>query len=104
MHQEEGDTWPLVSQGGVATLHAESSEMCCVILVLKDMRRKRALLFCSVSQNAFPEFLVCGVVPIFDDQKDWKLVSIHALSFHQLKHTCVQSKICCVTLVGCTVL
>ena len=40
----------------------------------QDTRHEKALLFCSVSQNAFPEFLVCGVVPIFDDQKDWKLV------------------------------
>ena len=67
----------------------------------QDTRHERALLFGSVSQNAFPEFLVCGVVPIFNDQKDWKLVSSYTLSFHQLKPTCVQ---CCVFLVGCAVL
>ena len=70
----------------------------------QDMRHEKALLFCSVSQNAFPEFLVCGVVPIFDDQKDLKLVSVYTLSPHQLKCTCIQCKSCCVTFVGCAVL
>ena len=101
-HQEEGDTWPLVSQGKATLQRAVT----CAALFFsaQDTRHEKALLFCSVSQNAFPEFLVCGVVPIFDDQKDWKLVSLYTLSSHQLQHTCIQCKICCVTFVGCTVL
>ena len=60
MHPGGRDTWPLVSgragnENGIYYMTP---------------------FFFSVAQNVFPTFLVCGMVPVFDEQ-DWKLVSRH---------------------------
>ena len=48
--------------------------------------------FFAVGQNIFPNSIVCGVVPIFDEN-DWKLVR----TFHCVK-VCLWIVLCCIGL------